>query len=122
PRQPSFIIDLLDLPLPQLLIDRQPIVDQIMRLVDRSNLAILIAGTGMGKTVLARVTANRIGGNWHLIDLHAIAAPAVADRLNLALGRLADLRSRGVVLDDFEFWQDSSVGKILSVFIAALRR
>ncbi len=119
---PGWLILVNELPLPRRALARGALIDTIEAALRSWNMAVVSGGTGMGKSVLTRLTAERIGGDWLLADLRDMEAPVVAERLASLLGQTANLQARGVILDDLDAWEDRSVDRNLALLCAALRR
>lgn len=61
----------------------------------------LHGATGLGKSLLAELAANAIGGAWWLLDLRGATGPAARERLVAARAAvLADPTIAGVIVDD----------------------
>jgi len=119
---PTWLIALEELPLPTRLITRQPLVEIVLGRLRDYGLGILTGSTGLGKTIIARLAAVQVGGNWRLLDLRDLPGVTIADRLTAVLASLSDLNTGGLVLDDLDSWSDDSVRRWFPSLIRALRR
>ena len=109
----SWLFVLNDLPLPARLVPRQTLVDRPRATVSTHGLGILTGGTGLGKTIIARLAAAQEGGDWRLVDLRDLTGISVADRLTSVSASLSDVNAGGLVLDDLDSWADDAVRRSL---------
>ena len=58
-----------DLPFPSPLTRRPDLVTATLEHLRQHGAAVLTGGTGMGKTIIARLCAKRVGGEWFVLDL-----------------------------------------------------
>lgn len=112
----------IDLPWPALLADRTALVSSASEMVRTHGVAVLSGGTGMGKTLLARLAAKDVGGEWFILDLRDAQPKEAAERLRRAALDIPRLRPRGVIIDDANDLDDASVQVALARFAATLRR
>jgi hypothetical protein len=84
-------------PLPERILRRAEIVVKLTEEFAKSPALILVGSTGMGKTTLAKLTAQTVGGTWWWLDLQGCPPSAVALALRKILA-VAD-RHRGAALN-----------------------
>lgn len=111
-----------DLTLPTLLAKRNNVVTTLLGALRCHGAAVITGATGMGKTLVARLCARDVGGEWFILDLRDATASESVERLRLAIGRVVEVRPLGVILDDINEIEDPAVQKELARFLAALRR
>jgi len=111
-----------ELPLPPFLAERGDVTRELLGRVRQNGAAFVIAGTGCGKTTVARLTARMEGSPWCVLDLRDNPAEQIAQRLDRSLGVLAGSTYRGVILDDLNEIEDPGARRGLAQFLSALRR
>lgn len=87
------------LPLPRLVVARPALASRMAKMLAESPAAAIHGGTGMGKTLLARLLARQVGSDWRLLDLRGLAPAEAGERL-LASARRRGPRARGIIADD----------------------
>ena len=87
------------LPLPSPLAERLALVAAVQSVVTEFDGAVIVGGSGMGKTSLARQAARRLGGEWRILDLRGVASAEAATRL-MEAARLIGDRTAGLIADD----------------------
>jgi len=110
------------LPLPTLLLPRQDVVQAVTKILESTSVAILSAGTGMGKSVVAKLSARASGGKWMMVDLRDVAAEVCEYRLNKALGETAATPLAGIILDDLNELNTPKVAAALARLLRSLKR
>ena len=83
--------------------------------------AWLHAGSGFGKSTLARLTAQAIGGSWQAINLRGIGKDEATDLLYTAAKALVSRNLTGVVLDDPEHFESTGFVEALEAFTHSTR-
>lgn len=111
-----------DLAMPTGLAVRQQLVDAVRKKLHDEKLLFLTGGTGVGKTMVARLIARSTGKTWYVLDLRDTSASECARRLQNALGQLSDLLPAGLILDDLNEAENHTVAQALERLIRALRR
>jgi len=92
------------LPLPRLVVARPALASRMAKMLAESPAAAIHGGTGMGKTLLARLVARQVGSDWRLLDLRGLAPAEAGERL-LASARRRGPRARGIIADDLaDLW------------------
>lgn len=109
-------------PLPANIAPRQSLIDGALSLLRRQQLLILVGGSGLGKTLAARLTAMEYGGRWFILDLRDVPAPETCRRLEAAFAQVATGSFDGVIVDDLNELESPSVSQRLARFVAAIRR
>jgi hypothetical protein len=111
-----------NIPLPPFLASRPLLVDLIGKRTRANGVAFVVGGTGLGKTTLARLAARTGDGLWHVLDLRNASAQETVEKINLAVGPIAALKSSGVICDDFNEVEDPTVRRAFVRLLASLRR
>lgn len=88
-----------DIPLPADLIPRAVLVQQVGSALRALSIGLLHGGSGMGKTVLARLAARAVGGHWNVLDLRSRSQEEAGEQLLRYARRPADGR-HGLIADD----------------------
>lgn len=111
-----------EIPLPVLLAKRRFLVDDILGRVNRSGIAFVTGGTGLGKTILARLSVRLQGGTWYVVDFRDASAAEAAERIHQTIAGLSSLTPNGIILDDLNELEDPLVRRHLNRLIFALKR
>lgn len=93
------------------LASRSGLQEAVINRLSKSNVAWLYAGTGFGKTTLARLGATRIGGTWRAINVRNIDARELPEILYAAAQALSTARYSGIILDDVEHFEQTDVAE-----------
>jgi len=110
------------IPFPALLAPRSVLMKEIVQVVARLGVGFLCGSSGSGKTLVARLTARALGGQWGVIDCRDLSAEAALARLRRALSVIGASALRGVILDDLNVMEEPKVMRALSVLVSAARR
>jgi hypothetical protein len=70
-----------DIPFPVTLVQRTSLANDILNRTKRIGIAFVTGGTGVGKTILARLAARCEGGRWYIVDLRDASAAEMIDVL-----------------------------------------
>ncbi|MDA9398723.1 MULTISPECIES: hypothetical protein [unclassified Bradyrhizobium] len=111
-----------EIPFPASFAERAGLVDDILGRATRSGIAFVTGATGVGKTMLARLSARLQGGSWYLVDFRDGSAVEAIERIQHAIADLSSLGPNGVILDDLNELEDPRVRRSLNRFILAMRR
>jgi len=83
---------------------REILVAELRKMLDESNLLVLIGSTGTGKSLLSYEIADSTGGNWRRLDLRGFSPEQIRDRLNYAARVIEDETERiDCIVDDLNF-------------------
>lgn len=118
----SLLVLASDLPLPTPCSPRKELLGSIDRQRREFGALFATGGTGLGKSLTARLVAASAGGNWSMADFRDLNAADTAARLSLLLGEIAAQRPPGVILDDLNEADDPRVRDQLALILASLRR
>lgn len=88
--------------LPNVLAKRNAIMDAAMGAVTKYRLGWIYGGAGMGKTIVARVVANCLGGDWAILNFRGRNSEYVSRVLEGAANTISEMSLKGLILDDLE--------------------
>ncbi|MGU3387827.1 hypothetical protein ACLBYG_25215 [Methylobacterium sp. D53M] len=106
---------------PHPVVVRRGLVDDVAAAASHGA-AVVVGGTGFGKSLLARQAARATGGDWLVADLRDLPANVVRERLSLLLARSGQSSGGGLILDDFDEWDDAGVARGLALLLSAVAR
>jgi hypothetical protein len=111
-----------DLPLPQIYAPRTALVEAIDGARRACGLAIASGATGLGKSLIARLVADKSGASWSIVDFRHLGPAEAATRLAQLQRELAGASPTHVLLDDLNDMDDPSVRDGLIRVLAGLKR
>jgi hypothetical protein len=111
-----------DLPARRFIIPRPELEASITKAVESYGLAVLVGAAGLGKSLTAGAVAGKLCGGFVIADLHKTEGTEARRRLDLLLGRIGAMRSRGLVLEDFDHFEDAGISMSFGCVAEALRR
>ncbi|WP_316399224.1 hypothetical protein [Bradyrhizobium sp. 33ap4] len=111
-----------DLPLPETYAPRNALVAAIDAARCACGLAIASGGTGLGKSLAARLVAAQSGVPWSIADFRHLSPEETAARLAQLQGELAASPATHVILDDLNELDDPMVRDALVRVLASLGR
>ncbi|KQV78111.1 hypothetical protein [Rhizobium sp. Root1220] len=91
------------------------------RLVNNRS-AWLFSGAGFGKTTLARLVASDVGGTWKALNVRGLAPRELSDLLYSAAQALEGVQFTGILLDDFEHFEDAKVKDAFTAFLGSIEK
>ena len=118
----SWLIPNTDLVAPRAIISRQELATKIEQALVKYGRVVLVGGSGLGKSLLAREVASKTAMGFVKIDLREVDAGEAARRLGLALGRIGLLNFSCLIVDDFNQMEDSTARTAFARCLQALRR
>lgn len=102
-------------PAPQRCAPREIAIQELRNALGKTGSAWLHGATGLGKSLLAELTAIAIGGPWRLLDLRGATGSIARERLVAArLAILGDPTIAGLVIDDLSPCHQPDIGAVLS--------
>lgn len=110
------------IPMPSDLLPRQGVVKAVRKALGNSTLVFLVAGTGMGKSVVARLVARVWSGVWLVLDVRDLDNDECEERLWLALGQSSAIRLTGVIVEDANQLENRRVAAAFARLVESLRR
>lgn len=121
-QRPTGARSLNETKLPLLLASRPTQTAPLIETVLSIGLVFIIGATGMGKTLLARLAADKVGGEWLIADFYGLDPDQTVERMDRVLGDSALNLSKGLILDDLNECEDPRVLKRLADLRLALER
>ncbi len=103
----SWLIPSSDFATPRAVISRQTLASRIEQALARYGQVILVGGSGLGKSLLARAAAGQLSAGFATIDLRDVDEGEASRRLNLTLGRIGTLEFDCLIFDDFNQIEDN---------------
>lgn len=111
-----------ELPLPASIAPRRQLIESALVQLHRQQLLFLVGGSGMGKTLAARLIATEHGGRWFMVDFRDLPVQEVRRRLEVTFAQLALIQADGIVLDDLNELEDPGVSRQTARVVAAIKR
>ncbi len=111
-----------DLPVPRFIISRPELEAAISKALEAHGFVVLVGGTGLGKSLVARAIAAKHGGGFAIADLRDTNRTETRHRLDSLLGCIGGLASRYLVVEDLDHFDDVGVSLSLGCIVEALRR
>jgi hypothetical protein len=112
-----------DTNLPSLIAPRAEVVLRLNHKLTNDGIIFLCGATGMGKTLLARLTARSNGGNWMLVDFSGLDFNQTNARIEALLGAVAVAEFRGLILDDLNEIETAGIaGQVARLKVALARK
>ncbi len=121
-RSAAWLFPLEDLPRPDGALVRRGLLEAIQKALEGFYVAVLQAGTGYGKSILAGHAALQAQGRWSVLDLGETDVRVVVERVGQLLGEVARHRGGGVILEDLDAWEDKSLERLLGRLATHARR
>ena len=119
---PGWLITSRTMATPSRFIQRPAVQDAVAHAVNTTGAAILFGASGLGKSHVARVTAEARADTFVMIDLRDVDAAETRHRLDIAFGRIGGLNAPFVIFDDLNHLDDPGVARALGRVMEALRR
>lgn len=119
---PSVLEPEIERPLPPTLAPRQSLVDHVANRLRENGVTVITGGSGRGKTIVARLTARTLAGDWHIVDLRNASAVEIVRHLDQAGLEVPAKRPTGVILDDFNEMDDPAARAALIRMLGMARR
>lgn len=110
------------MPMPRDVLPRQNVVNDVLHALAQSMLVFLAAGTGMGKSVAAKLVTSARPGVWMVLDVRDLADEECKERLRLALGQSAAMALTGIIVEDLNQLENRRVAAAFARLIESLRR
>jgi hypothetical protein len=118
----SWLIPSSDIATPRAIISRQPLAARVEQALTKHGRVILVGGSGLGKSLLARDVAGKTVPGFVALDLRGVEPSEAVRRLGLTLGRIGTLNFGCLVFDDFNHMDDGSARSALGRCLQALQR
>ncbi len=91
-----------EVPLPSAIADRTNQVDNILSALTQFGVSWIFGTAGVGKTIGAKIAAQRLGGHWASINLRGLNAEQVNAVISGAIDKLTEQEIDGLLIDDLE--------------------
>lgn len=91
-----------EVPLPKVVANRTDYINNVASSLDQFGFSWIYGAAGVGKTVGAKIVAQRIGGNWVSINVRGLNSDQVNVVLSGAVDSLTEQSINGFLVDDFE--------------------
>ena len=118
----DWLIESATLPAPRGMVTRTTIESKVANVLENFGVGVLAGSSGLGKSILSRAVADGRASSFVIVDCRNINADETHRRLNMVLGRLGDLTSPVLILEDLNHFEDAHVALSLSRVIEASRR
>jgi hypothetical protein len=113
-----WLIPSADLETPRGIIARQSLASLIEEPLAKYGRVILVGGSGLGKSLVAREVSGKKPGGFVTVDLRDADARETAQRLDLTLGRIGALAFDCLIFDDFNQMEH---GQARTAFVRCLQ-
>ncbi|WP_396604521.1 hypothetical protein ACFLEY_03860 [Bradyrhizobium sp. YCK136] len=117
-----WLIPSSDLATPRGIIARRSLASQVEDELVQKGCAILVGGSGLGKSLIAREVATKNPFGFVTVDLRDADPPDAVHRLGLTLGRIGTLNFDCLIFDDFNQMEDGQARAAFVRCVQALRR
>jgi ATPase family associated with various cellular activities (AAA) len=107
-----------DLATPRGVISRQAVASRIELELAKHRCVLLVGGSGLGKSLVAREVAGKRPVGFVTVDLRDVDAGEAAQRLGLTLGRIGTLTFDCLIFDDFNQMED---GRARTAFVRCVQ-
>jgi len=121
-RTPAWLVPEAELPVCRFVVSRPEMEKAIRSAVASHGIAIIAAGTGLGKSTLARSVARALAQTVSIADLRDAPPDEALLRLSSLLGLVGLGASDAVVIEDLNCLDDPKVSLSLARVVSALRR
>jgi hypothetical protein len=118
----NWLVPSSDLPKPRGIIARQTLSDKIEITLVKYGQVILVGGSGLGKSLVAREVAGKKAGDFATIDMRGLDATETSQRFDLTLGRIGTLEFDCLIFDDFNEMEQGQARVGFVRCVQALRR
>ena len=118
----NWLIARSDLAIPRAIIPRESLAFKIEEALVKYGRVILVGGSGLGKSIVAREVASKRPLGFVTVDLRDVDVGEVARRLGLTLGRIGALNVNCLIFDDFNMIEDGQARTALVRCLQALQR
>src|SRR5262249_48985176 len=117
-----WLIPGVDLATPRGIIARQILASRIEQVLAKYGRVILVGGSGLGKSLVAREVSGRKSSGFVTVDLRDVNARETTQRLGLTLGRIGALTFDCLIFDDFNQIEDGQARTAFVRCVQALQR
>jgi tetratricopeptide (TPR) repeat protein len=118
----SWLIPSSDLATPRGIISRRTLASHIEQALAKYGRVILVGGSGLGKSLVAREVAGKKPLGFVTVDLRDLDADEATQRLGLTLGRIGAFSFDCLIFDDFNQMDDGQARTLFVRCVQALQR
>jgi hypothetical protein len=118
----SWLIPSSDLATPRGIISRRTLASHIEQALAKYGRVILVGGSGLGKSLVAREVAGKKPLGFVTVDLRDVDADEATQRLGLTLGRIGAFSFDCLIFDDFNQMDDGQARTLFVRCVQALQR
>lgn len=111
-----------DVPLPSIITSRATLINKLDRTRHATGVAFLCGASGLGKSLAARLLADRDQAAWGIVDFRDLTTKETEARLRLLIGEFAAQPARNIILDDLNEADAPAVRDLIARFIELARR
>ena len=120
---PTWLVDGSDLPETKRAVSRPEVEKGIENRLRACGSCFVIGASGVGKSSVSRAVAERVGGNYFIVDFRSASAEETRSRMDVLLSRLGGTRAQVIILEDLNQLNDPSLAALMArVFEAMSRR
>ena len=118
----NWLIEGSTLPVPRGLLDRVALESAAARALDSFGALVLVGGSGLGKSILARRIGSARGGAFSIVEFRDFDVDETRFYLDVVFPRIGAGRHSLLVFDDLNHIEDTRVGLSLARTLEASRR
>ncbi|MGJ3702667.1 AAA family ATPase [Variovorax sp. AFSI2.2] len=111
-----------EVPLPASIAPRRQLIAKALAQLRQQGLLFLVGGSGLGKTLAARLTATEYGGRWLIVDFRDVSISEAQRRLAVVFAQIAISQADGIIFDDLNELEDPGVSHQMARVVAAIKR
>ena len=119
---PAWLIDGNTLPAPRSMVSRIGVTAAVADVIGRFGTAILVGGSGLGKSSIARAVATARESGFTITDFRDLDGNASRRRLDMVFARVGGMPSSVLILEDLNPLEEEQVGRSLGRVLAALEQ
>ncbi|WP_139347192.1 hypothetical protein [Herbaspirillum sp. VT-16-41] len=121
--QPTSLLEPVEnLPFPSLIVPRQSLITSALGLLRQHQFLVLAGGSGLGKTIAARMVASRYEGRWLIFDLRDMPAVEICRRIDTVIGQIVSRGFEGIIVDDLNELETPTVTLKMARLLLAIKR
>jgi hypothetical protein len=119
---PPWLADGSDLPKPRKAIPRPKVEGSIEETLRTSGCCFVVGASGVGKSSVSRTVAERVGGNYFIVDFRNANFDDTRLRFDALLSRLGGIRAQAIILEDLNHFNDPAIAPLAARIFEALSR
>ena len=118
----GWLVEDATLPASQGMIARVKVESEVTNALENFGTAILVGGTGLGKSVVSRAVGDARGCGFFMVDFRNTNEKETRVRLDMVFARIGGLPPSILILEDLNHFEDPQVSLSLARVIEALHR